>query len=105
MTTEDDTADLRFLDWKETTASTLIDRVGQLSIAQFREWLTRIEAADEPTDIQAEYVAVVEFLAAELRNLLHQELSADYPELAEALRYLSFDEALRAVYSATHGRS
>lgn len=109
MPTEDDTVDLRFLGWKEATASSLIDRIGHLSISQFREWLTdaqadHSQADDDPDGNHAEAVAVVEFLGAEFRNLLHQELSSDYPELAEALRYLSFDEALHAVYCATHGQ-
>lgn len=98
MTTNDDTTDLRFLAWKETTTSALIDRVKHLDIArQIRQWLIGFHALDAP-----ECVAVIALLGAELNNLLHQELSADHPELSETLRFLSLDEALRAVYTATH---
>lgn len=101
--TEDDTVDLRFLDWKEATASSLINRVGHETITEFRIWLTGARNAGQAIDDLGS-VALIELLGAELRNLYHRELSAAYPELSEALRYLSFDEALHAVYCATHER-
>ena len=103
MPTDDDTVDLRFVDWREATAASLINRVGHETITEFRVWLTGAQTAAQKFD-DAEFLALAEFLGAELRNLYHHELSTEYPELSEALRYLSFDESLHAVYCATHER-
>ncbi|MBR7839719.1 hypothetical protein KDL01_41095 [Actinospica durhamensis] len=100
-TNENDTADLELTAWKNTTSGSLLERMDQARVNQFRDCLNEVLAEHRDDPDSPEVVAAAEFLGAQVRNQLHRLLANDHPELVEQLRYLSFDEALHAVYNAT----
>lgn len=100
-TNENDTADLEFTAWKSTASGSLLERMDQARISHFRECLNDALAEHRDDPDSFEVIAAAEFLGVQVRNELHRLLTNDHPELVGQLRYLSFDEALGAVYNAT----